>query len=273
MSEHITRLHDVDSLQADVLNALAKSIDKCRTELSQLNVQEERTYRYAIIRSYSKVLLTSCEVYTLLKEGYPEGALSLSRSLYEAMVIINKLLKGASSNDDQIIECFFDAAIISQLQIDIESAKWVLNKDTHHRSTQMYLENRNKELEIYQAKYPGNKFKDYWWAGVDSFRALADKTDFPKDYMYKRACGNVHFNAYNAMHYIDMSEDSIVIGNTNSGIELPLWYASLTLYIIVGIIHAEMPDLISDDILLSLEATTKSASTLLQKAIKVHGIK
>ena len=117
MSEHITRLHDVDSLQADVLNALAKSIDKCRTELSQLNVQEERTYRYAIIRSYSNVLLTSCEVYTLLKEGYPEGALSLSRSLYEAMVIINKLLKGASSNGAANVN--FTLIIGRQLQLRI----------------------------------------------------------------------------------------------------------------------------------------------------------
>lgn len=85
--------------------------------------------------------------------------------------------------------------------------------------------------------------------------------------------GKEAFAELDMANYIDMSEDSIVIGNTNKGIELPLWYTCLTLHVIVGIIHAEMPDLISGIILPSLESVSNAASTLLQKSIKTYDIK
>lgn len=247
------------------LDIFVKAINEARSELTKTVVQEEVTYRYIIIRCYSKVLLRSFEVYMLLKEGYPEGAFALSRSLYEAMIIINRLLQGASNNDLVLLQRFFDAANVAHLQIAITCAEWILKSDPTRQDALSLLKENNNELQQYKDKYPNEKFRSYWWADATTFRNLADIQGFTKDHVYKYTSENMHFNAYTALNYLDTSEDSLLISSTYNAFELPLWFSTLCLNCIVREIHAQMPDLVSSEIVKLFRDAYQSATELLNK--------
>ena len=178
---------------AEALNQFAELLNLCREELSKLTLVEDRTYEYAIGRAYSKVLLSCCEIYLLLNNGFPEGALALSRSVYEALVVISILLKGKKENNTDLIDKFFDAAEISALKIDQDRAEWVSKTDPNCQlATEIEKEITNK-LQEYTNKHKRKDFRDYWWADAATFADLAKRSGFSKSPMYKRLSGNVHF--------------------------------------------------------------------------------
>ena len=95
-------------VQEDIpmMELFRKSVNASREALANVEVREELTYHYAIIRVYSKMLVTSCAIYTLLINGYPDDAMALCRQLYESLVIIDTLLKGKQKNDTELLERF-----------------------------------------------------------------------------------------------------------------------------------------------------------------------
>ena len=250
-----------------VLNQFAWSIDLCRNELMCKKIKEERTYEYAIVRAYSKVLLTCCEIHTLLYNGYPEGALALSRSLYEALVIVDILLKAERAEDEVLLEKFFDAAEIERIKKALKELEWRIEHVPQDEEALGQKEELEKLLQDYSEKHGDKKFRDYWWAGCNSFEELSKESDFSKAYMYSRTSGCVHFNAYNVFTYVDTEEERILIGDTNKGGEMPLWYSSLCLSCICGIIREKHPGLISGVTATMLRQLHDNASDLYQRAI------
>ncbi len=59
------------------LNDYAILIDKIRESLTKLEVKKVRSFEYAVTLIFSRMTLTMVEIYTLLHNGYPQGALSL----------------------------------------------------------------------------------------------------------------------------------------------------------------------------------------------------
>ena len=59
-------------VQEDIpmMELFRKSVNASREALAKVEVREELTYHYAIVRVYSKMLVTSCAIYTLLINGY-----------------------------------------------------------------------------------------------------------------------------------------------------------------------------------------------------------
>ena len=55
-------------VQEDIpmMELFRKSVNASREALAKVEVREELTYHYAIVRVYSKMLVTSCAIYTLL---------------------------------------------------------------------------------------------------------------------------------------------------------------------------------------------------------------
>ena len=113
----------------NLLNEFSSAINHCRAELSSIDVVEEDTFFYAILRIYSRVLLSCCEIFFLLKEKYPHGAMSLSRQVYEGLVIIDILQKGEKDRDTNMPVRFFDAAKIRALQYYLCLAKLVIENN------------------------------------------------------------------------------------------------------------------------------------------------
>ena len=100
------------------LDEFANIIDEIRNKLAQISVVEESTLRYAIIRLFIRATLSMCEIYTLMNNGYPEGAFALSRQIYEAIVLMDCLAKYGS--DEAMIERYFDDIEITKTKIRIE---------------------------------------------------------------------------------------------------------------------------------------------------------
>lgn len=256
--------HNQEPSLWDGLTLFRDSIDTCRKELTPLSIIDERTYEYAIIRAYGKALLTCCEIYTLLKAGYPEGALALSRSLYEAMVLIEILLQGRSENDSAMIERFFDMIDISRINNDLTTVSWVLKQEPNNTRAQQEKVCLEQHLDIFKKKHQCERFGDYWWTGKNNMGELAGSSGFAKAYMYQRTSGNVHFNVFDIFTYSDMSDNKILVGATDKGLELPLWYATLCLRVICGIIHGNCPDLVSRSTVERIECAAQAASLLHQ---------
>lgn len=244
------------------LNLFRDSIDACRNEMKTLSIVDERTFDYAIIRAYSKALLTCCEIYTLLKAGYPEGALALSRSLYEAMVIIETLLQGRSENDSAMLERFFDMIDISRINNDLTTVSWVLKQEPNNTNAQQEKTLLEQHLDVFKKKHQCDRFGDYWWTGKNNMGELAGSSGFAKAYMYQRTSGNVHFNVFDIFTYSDMSDNTILVGSTDKGLDLPLWFATLCMRVICGIIHGNCPNLVSESTVEKTECAAQAASLL-----------
>jgi hypothetical protein len=177
------------------------------------------------------MMLAEYEIFTLLRCGFPESAMGLSRKLYEGLVIIDYLIK--YKDDNSTIEKFFDAIYISMINTDINTLKWAEEQGENIGNKLVCLENVLKKFEN---KYNKKIKKDYWWADVDNFYELTIKTDYSRNYMYKICSNKTHLNVYDCFIYNDNSENGILIGATNLGIETPLWFSLLNFGIATGLI-------------------------------------
>lgn len=164
------------------------TIDAVRQLLSKQHVVEEQTYKYAQTRIFARMTLSMCEILVLADNSYPNGAFSLSRQVYEGLVIMDYLK--AHCCDEDLIERFFDSSSISSLRL-LKQAK-----ADGQQSTQA----EEQQLENYVKKYSAfcdakGSFKDYWWAGKGfSFATLSNQTRFKSNYMYRYSCEITHMS-------------------------------------------------------------------------------
>ena len=254
-------------VQEDIpmMELFRKSVNASREALAKVEVREELTYHYAIVRVYSKMLVTSCAIYTLLINGYPDDAMALCRQLYESLVIIDTLLKGKQKNDTELLERFMDAPVIMALRDDYETLSYALKHDPNDQYAKSQMKMLDQEIQKYTQKYQKDRidaFKDYWWSGYDSFGKMAQQSDFPKGYMYSLLSDKVHMNALGAFLYLDNSEPGIPLGKVDGGKQQPLWYASLFLYCSAGIINDHYPEMCPQSVIdllkqFSIEASRK----------------
>lgn len=251
-----------------IMELFRESVDASREALSKVEVREELTYHYAIVRVYSKMLVTCCSIYTLLYNGYPDDAMALCRSLYESLVIIDFLLKGKLKNDLKRLERFMDAPVITALKDEYEKFCYASEVNSQDQNAQSQKKMIEKEAEKYTQKYQKDRigaFRDYWWSGYDSFGKMAQQSDFPKGYIYSLLSDKVHMNAFGAFYYLDNSEPGMVLGATGGGKELPLWCASIFLYCSAGIIHDHYPEMCPQSVIDLLNHFSIEASKNKQK--------
>ena len=257
-------------VQEDIpmMELFRKSVNASREALAKVEVREELTYHYAIVRVYSKMLVTSCAIYTLLINGYPDDAMALCRQLYESLVIIDILLKGKQKNDTELLERFMDAPAIMTLRDDYETLSYALKHDPNDQYAKSQMKMLDQEIQKYTQKYQKDRieaFKDYWWSGYDSFGKMAQQSDFPKGYMYSLLSDKVHMNALGAFHYLDNSKPGIPLGDVDGGKQQPLWYASLFLYCSAGIIHDHYPEMCPQSVIDLLKHFSIEASMYVKK--------
>ncbi|MCR4621183.1 MAG: DUF5677 domain-containing protein [Clostridiales bacterium] len=253
----MTKLEEVP-----ILKLFRESVDACREALSKVEVREELTYHYAIVRVYSKLLVTSCSIYTLLANGFPDDAMALCRQLYENLVIIDTLLKGKQKNNMDLLERFMDAPAIMMLKDDYITLLYAFDHDANDQYAKSHMSMINKEIQKYLKKYKKNAiqtFKDYWWSGFDSFSIMAEHSAFPKGYIYSLLSDKVHMNAFGVFHYLDESEPGILLGATEYGKQQPLRYVSLFLYCSAGIIHDHYPDICPLNVIKNLKHFSDAA--------------
>lgn len=209
----------LDEEKAKEMLYYGSAIDDVRQLLSKQRVVEEQTYKYAQTRIFSRMTLSMCEIFVLASNGYPNGAFSLSRQVYEGLVIMDYLRE--HSCDKDLIERFFDSSSISSLRLLRQA------KADGQQSTQI----EDQQLADYAKKYAdfcnaNGRFSDYWWVGKGfSFTNLSNQTRFKSNYMYKYSCEITHMSFLNSFLHLGNNENDILIGQSEEGYTTPLWFA------------------------------------------------
>lgn len=195
-----------------------------------------------ITRLFGKTMVTYKEIVTLCTEGFSDGALSLSRNIYEQLVILNFFsLKQREDDFQQYIENYNKSYEVMRLK----SLKFYAEFCQQDFDKKQEYENR---LEKLKEETHNNLKSDYWWARVNSFKKLCDLVfDSYNDedikvkqflyhlhLMYKRACLSLHASSMG--NSVRLGIDSTEIININpdySGQAVPLEFVTHCLYFIL----------------------------------------
>ena len=132
------------------------------------------TFTRIVSESYSKAIITTKEILTLLYHGYPEGAMALSRILYESMVIMRFLY--VHRDNEQLLERYIDDYYVKVSRDRIKYCNYLLDysqsEEEKEEAQRLKIEAR-KEYNKLKDKYSdylsynkqGNYLHDYWWIG------------------------------------------------------------------------------------------------------------
>ena len=227
------------------LDAFMNVVDRFEDDIAEKTHQKiavGNDYQTVLLHIAGKSILTTREILTLCAHGYPDGALSLGRNLYEQMMVVAFFEMHKNDADFQeYIDDFF-------LSYEVQRNKCL-------RDIEKYIPDEEKEIllkEYDELKNHANcNIKgDYWWARCNSFSDLVSfvmneqsdekmKQFFGIQYArYKRACVTLHASCmgnsnrlgnYTGFEVVDTSP-------TIYGHSSPLIYASVSLISIIGFV-------------------------------------
>lgn len=217
------------------LSEYARIIDECRILLWSIKGKEVSDLVYALTALYSRMLLTTCEIYTLLKNGYSEGAFALSRLTYEAMIIMNFL--SDNKDDSELIERFLDDYHIRTCYDHLKYLQWLIACGENNEEINSVLAERTEEYNAYVSKYSDyaitrneTYFPQYWWAGKNASLFSLRKAVNQKDsYLYDLSCYRVHASMANILT-LDDSEDGFLLGSCQNISSTPFLFSLLNLH-------------------------------------------
>lgn len=186
-----------------------------------------------LIRNYGRIALCLREVLVLLCHGYPDGALSIARTVYEINIltqfIYSKFIEG---NSQELIERYFaDHNVkayrnLKRLHEDISQTPDVPKL---WKEKAKDFDGKLKELKSQYGKIN----EEYWWANIcfngkrTTFSMIDEEVN--EDYLlrmiYKRACIGIHASAMGAFALLGRENGDgniIYTSQTDKGFESPL---------------------------------------------------
>lgn len=241
--QHVSALQlaRVEKLLNDFENRLAAEVDH--------KYKEEHNFNNILIYISGKSIITYREILCLSSRGFPDGALSLSRNLYEQNIIVAFLYSKRKSSDfEEYIEDYYLAGEIQRLK----ALKWEADYLRDSLSDSAKYNNQIEALKLKShQKVTGN---DYWWTGFNSFARLADYcsvSENDKQYeimmkrlrlMYKLACISLHAGSLGNTIRLGVENGFSGIDNRakTNGHELPLCFASHSMIPIIGVTSTEL---------------------------------
>lgn len=220
-------------------------IDHFEDELANLTHHKMRVgydYKTILLHILGKSILTTREILTLCAHGYPDGALSLGRNLYEQMMIIAFFEMHKDDDDFQeYVDDFF-------LSYDVQRNKCL-------RDIEKYIPGENgidldKEHESLKKQTKRRIRGDYWWTGYENFSRLVhhvmkEQTDEKMHQFlgiqyarYKRACISLHASCIGNSNRIGNSTGFAVVDTSPTvyGLSTPLMYAVVSLISMIGFV-------------------------------------
>lgn len=219
--------------------------DKLAEAVEKQHVVIAEDYRNLLLYAAAKSTVTTRELCILCANGYPDGALSLARNIYEQFIVLAFLesKRKCSEFKDYINDYYVDA--------DLQYCRMAKVQRTTMPEIEferiVSIENAAKSQATRNTK------GQYWWTGIPSFNSLVDYISKENQdsglnamlvrlhAMYKLACVELHSNSL-GNHFrlgIDRSFAGIDTNPVDKGLELPLEFVSLTLIYIVGVVGAE----------------------------------
>lgn len=210
------------------LSEYREILESVRKKLVTVPMIEEISFEYAQKRVFSRLVLSMAEIYILMLNGYPQGAMVLSRQTFEALVILDYLQK--NRDDNELITRFFCDVVVSELMINKE--KKLLKGESVEKEN-----NRLKEIANEFKDYVDDgRFSPYWWVCKKcSIKKLAENTDFHKNYMYMVASKHTHISSFSSIVYCGENDSEVLIGSTYDGVYQPAWFSMLNFHMAMDV--------------------------------------
>lgn len=221
----------------DLKNIIVEFEDSFGTEIEKYKADVD--YNNILIFSYARSIIIAKEILCLLNNGFPDGALTLARRLYEQMIILYYLENHKSdSNFQKVVERYFDdqnfRAYDSQVEwCDLyknDSGKKIV-KQKRYDIANKYLTKKNVDCQI---KYM--RTHNYWWTGDETmtFNKLSKCFDDPfAKILYRRACVSTHASAmgdFALLGRMNVDGNNIYTGATFYEFSAPLLLTTYSFY-------------------------------------------
>lgn len=197
-------------------------------------------YQTILLHIVGKSILTMREILALCAHGYPDGALSLGRNLYEQMMIVEFFEIHKNDDDFQkYVDDFFLSYEVQRNKCLRDISKYLPEED------RVVLDTEREELK----KRTKRRIKgDYWWTGCERFSDLVscvmqNQTDDKVSQFlgiqyarYKRACISLHASCMGNSSRIGNYSGYEVVDTapTTCGHSTPLLFAVISLITIIG---------------------------------------
>lgn len=199
------------------------------------------TFTRIIKKSYSKAIITTKEVLTLLYNGYPEGAMALSRILYESMIIMRFLY--IHRDDEELLQRYCDDYAVKVSLDRVKYYNYLLeysqSEEEKEKARKLKIEARkehNKLKEKYAQYLSYSKqssyLHDYWWVGNviknKSFGALQSEVTLDNlRILYILSCYRAHSGTVgnNIRFGTVFDEKSLSTTGSLNGFEIPLCFS------------------------------------------------
>lgn len=218
--------------------------DEIGNTVNLIGINENNDYTNLILQTTQKSIITMMEIINLCSLGFPDGALSLARNLFEQFVIICFFEHNKESADfNNIIHDYYLDAKLKQDKLQV----FVYENFGDNNNC---LEICQKNIEKCKNELANKKVKgDYWWSGYQSFSGLLDcvlsniKDDSVKNLIqelhfgYKRACISLHSSCLGNILRLGKETDLSIIDTspTELGLGLPLWFSISCFIMIAGV--------------------------------------
>ena len=180
----------------------------------------------------ARSLLISRECLTLIKNGYPDGAFSRWRTIYE-LSVIGKLLY--DENNDDLCEKYLNYYHIQEYK-DEKTSRERGHQDHTDESFKILKQNYDFMINKYGKDYDNG---DYGWANSlfnqkkVTFKQIKDKVDMDKLYgYYKLSSSYIHGNHKaneESLGLIPNLEKLKLVGPSNYGLSIPMQNVAISL--------------------------------------------
>lgn len=157
------------------------------------------TLEYAIITNSSKIIMCMREMLILTLHGYPDGATSISRTIYEYFIVTKYLYE--KKHDKKLLQRYYEDRKHKIYRCNKEVYDYSLkmhdmSKETYEKRTSKML----SDLKFDKGKIEKN---EYWWVGNENrgFSGIQYSVKLDDDYLrtlYKRACVSIHASSTGA---------------------------------------------------------------------------
>lgn len=206
---------------------------------------------YYFLSTYAKAILTTREALCLLNNGYPDGALSRAREVYEQMVLAFYI---SDNYSDELIKRYFadyELKIYKNRKLLYEKLRKIMDVG---KEKYQDLENECQQ-KINKLKHQYGKINgDYWWVineKISSFNDIQNCVGVGLLLiLYKRACISTHSGALSDIALLgrDNKEGSLLRADkTKKGFEIPLLLLFESFNILTQIVFRHFNLSIPDD--------------------------
>ncbi len=209
------------------------------------NIKTAKDNLNFLLYTLGKSIVTTREIIILCWAGYPDGALSLSRNIFEQFVHVAYIEGQKKSEElDLLLEKYNADYNYQRLKNLKWEAKYILQNTENEVRYQ-------SEIEAIKHKYHvENRIRDYWWTTLNSFSDMCDEVvrqsgDFKMwirnmQLVYKRACLALHSSSMGNKIRLGSNLSDIDEGPWDKGQEVSLFLASSGLLFIVSAVYKEL---------------------------------